>query len=195
MLGNRFLPVTVFAFLLSACAGPVLENSEYNEETHRFVTEHAVEASEIEVSVSSDADKFRPLLLIRSNLRDTEKRDAYLNTSFSKIAFFDQVMVQESFEQFLVQEGYASQVQSVEGYTGLANAQSIIGDFLVIDFHFELEGKYLFFGEMKVVDPSNAETLLVVRRSTGKLAADNVMFKPLFNAFLDWLEENSRTWP
>ena len=192
----RCLGMVVLLLLCAACGGQTFKNAQYDANTASFETTYVVEPEEILVSEKVDADAYRQLLFVQTNLEQKQAWDSYFESALGNVDFFERVVRKEGFEQYLVQSGHAGEVQSIDGLTGLAAAQGAIGDFMVIEFDLSAGAAYQVTGEMKVIDPATARTIFHVRRQITNISGiDDPLSKPLFNAFVAWLDENSETWP
>lgn len=193
---RRFVTMMAVLLLCAACGGQTFKDAQYDASSASFETTYVVEPEEILVSESIDADAYRQLLFVQTNLEQKQAWDSYFESALGNVDFFERVVRKDGFEQFLVQTGHAGEVQSVDGFTGLAAAQGAIGDFMVIEFDLSAGAAYQVTGEMKVYDPATARTLFHVRRQITNISGiDDPLSKPLFNAFVAWLDENSETWP
>lgn len=183
------------AFIAGGCT-TTFEVTEVDKATGRFVIPErdAIPASAIKVNKPFDVDSARGLLFVRSNLAELESYDSYFENQIEKLGFFTEVVRKDAFERLLIQRGVADQVPSVDGFVGLANAYKAFGPFLVVDFDIEGDVGYQVRLKMSVYDPKDASELLTVNHQVTNWAGlDSVLFQPMFNVLVDYIETNSKT--
>lgn len=156
----------------------------------------AIPASEITVRRPFPVDTASRMIFVRSNLNSVDTYDAYFEQSLENIGYFGQVLRKDEFERMLVHDGHSNEVQTVDGFAGLARASQVYGPFLVVDFDVEAGAGYQVRVKMQVYNAANAEELLHVEHQVTNWAGlDSVLFQPTFNVLADWLDENSATFP
>lgn len=180
------------ASLAAAGCTSTFKVGQIDPATNRFKTVSAVDAEEIKISKPLEVNRHKQLLFVRSNLDIKETWDSYFEESLEAYGYFDVVARKDEFERLLIQRGAADRVSSVDGFTGLTQAQKSYGDFLVVDFDVEGGAAYQVDAKMSVYDPANAELVFQVERGiTNWGGLDGTLFEPMFNAFFDWIEQNS----
>lgn len=164
--------------------------------TGRFAATSRVPPEAIQVREAFDVDSTRRMVFVRSNLAAADRYDAYFETSLENLGFFGEVMRKDEFERMLVRDGHASTVPSVDGFAGLARAAEVYGPFLVVDFDVSADVGYQVDLKMTVYNAADAtEKLRVDYGITNWAGLDSTLFQPVFNVLVDWLDENSPTYP
>lgn len=195
LAGGLKLVVAVGLLGAAACSS-TFEPTTPDATTGRFPISAVLPASAIEVDETFPVDDHRQLLLVRTNLGTLTQYEAYFETSMENIGFFRQVVRPDEFERMLVQAGKAEGVSSTSGFAGLAQAARVWGPFLVADFNLTADVGYQVDMVMTVYDPATAREVYKVDHGVTNWAGlDGVLFEPSFNAFIDWLERNSPTYP
>ncbi len=189
------LLAAVGAVSLTACSS-TFEPTTLNAATGRFPVSAVLPVEAVKVKETHPVDNHRQLLLVRTNLGSLTQYEQYFETSMKNIGFFETVVRPDEFERMLVQSGKAEGVSGTSGFAGLAQAARAYGPFLVADFSLTAGAGYQVDMTMTVYDPANAEELYKVEHGvTNWGGLDGVLFEPSFNAFIDWLDENSPTFP
>ncbi len=187
--------ISVAALSAAACSS-TFEPTTLDATTGRFPISATLPATAIKVDEAYPVDENRKLLLVRTNLGTLTQYETYFETSMKNIGFFGQVVRPDEFERMLVQAGKADGVSGTTGFAGLAQAARAWGPFLVADFNLTADVGYQVDMVMTVYDPATARELYKVDYGVTNWAGlDGVLFEPTFNAFIDWLEKNSPTFP
>lgn len=183
------------ALSLSACSS-TFEPTALDATTGRFPVSTVLPAEAVKVQRDYPVDSHRRLLLVRTNLSSMTQYEQYFETSFENIGFFEQVVRPDEFERLLVQSGKAEEVSGTTGFAGLAQAARAYGPFMVVDINLTADVGYQVGMTMTVYDPANAAELYKIEHGVTNWAGlDGVLFEPSFNAFIDWLDKNSPTYP
>jgi hypothetical protein len=73
------------------------------------------------------------------------------------------------------------------------NLSKNVGKFLICESNVEYKGGYDFSFEYKVIDPTNAEVLLHIKHNAFNWGGlDRPLFNPVFNKYIDWMNENKK---
>lgn len=194
--------VKVFAIALLALSAAACTTTfkaaatDPNTGRYNVASGSAIPANEITIRRPFPVDTATRMIFVRSNLNSVESYDSYFEQSLQNIGFFGQVLRKDDFERMLVRDGHSDEVQTVDGFAGLARAAQVYGPFLVVDFEVEGGAGYQVRIKMQVYNASNAEELLHVEHQVTNWAGlDSTLFQPTFNVLSDWLDENSATFP
>jgi hypothetical protein len=180
---------------LGACSS-TFQPTTLDATTGRFPVSASIPAEAIKVREAFPVDQNKRLLLVRTNLGTLTNYEEYFETSLENIGYFDQVMRPDEFERMLVREGKTEGVASTSGFAGLAQAARTTGPYLVADFNLVAGAGYQVDMKMTVYDPATATELLQIDHGVTNWAGlDGVLFEPMFNEFIAWIEENSPTYP
>lgn len=183
------------AFGAAGCSS-TFEATTLDATTGRFPISQTLPATAIKVDETYPVDNNRRLLLVRTNLGTLTQYEEYFEESMENIGFFQQVVRPDEFERMLVQAGKADGVSGTTGFAGLAQASRAWGPFLVADFNLTAGAGYQVDMVMTVYDPATARELYKIDHGVTNWAGlDGVLFEPSFNAFIEWLERNSPTYP
>lgn len=183
------------ALSLSACSS-TFQPTTLDTATGRFPVSAVLPPEAIKTQEDYPVDSHRQLLLVRTNLGTLTQYEQYFETSMKNVGFFDKVVRPDEFERILVQSGKAEQVSGTTGFAGLAQASRAYGPFLVADFALTAGIGYQVDMTMTVYDPATAKEIYKVEYGVTNWAGlDGVLFEPTFNAFIEWLDKNSPTYP
>ncbi|KPF80758.1 hypothetical protein IP78_06750 [Brevundimonas sp. AAP58] len=193
--GAAALALAVATLGAAGCSS-TFEATTLDATTGRFPISQVLPPEAIKVDEAFPVNDNRRLLLVRTNLGTLTQYEEYFEESMENIGFFQQVVRPDEFERMLVQAGKADGVSGTTGFAGLAQASRAWGPFLVADFNLTAGAGYQVDMVMTVYDPSTARELYKIDHGVTNWAGlDGVLFEPSFNAFIEWLERNSPTYP
>lgn len=176
--------ISVLAVLLVGCAtGTVLKVVPVDNNTGKFPTEKKLEDSEILVSEKVNLSKYKKLAFIQAG--------DFVKDMVKNIGYFDNVVRKTGFEKILLEKKLTDKVSSVSDLIGLHQAQKAYGDFIIIKLEAKRkDGKKRL--ELSTIDPESGSTLFHAFRPSqvGTAFFDQNISYPLFNALIDWINEN-----
>ena len=133
----------------------------------------------------------------RVNLDDFQSRilvhgaDFYVNQT-RELKRFDTVLDAEEMERIVVRERLSDRVTSVHTLIGWNQLAESYGPFLVLKPDVRRDGNRNYL-QLKAIDPMSGDELFVAERhmdfAWAGVTDQNTRY-PLFNAFIDWLDQN-----
>lgn len=176
--------VALFLVLtLSACAS--MQVAELDPETGRFPTK---QKATVVKSTPTDLDSMKSLLLLPDN--------EFVKGQIKNINYFDKSITVDDLETLIIQNNLTDQVPSVRDKIGINKASKAYKPFLWLRFDTrEEDGK--IYGQFLLTKPDNLEDLFIVEKYMDYAWAgvnDQNTWYPMFNAIVDYIEQNSKTW-
>lgn len=169
--------------LIGACTH--MKITTLNPKTGRFPTR---QEATVVISVATDLDKFKTLLLMPDN--------EFVHGQVSNIRYFDETMTVEQLKDAIGKNGLTDQVPSVLDNAGIHLAYTIYKPFLWLCFKTREEGDKVF-AQFVLIKPDDQQELFMVERELDYHVAgvnDQNTWYPLFNALVDYIDANSKTW-
>lgn len=174
--------LSLLAVLLVAC-GTFLKAVPLDPNTGKFPTHTKLKDSEILVNKKVNLSKSKKLAFIQA--------PDFVKDIVKNIGYFDNVVTKTEFEKILLEKKLTDKVSNVSGLIGLHQAQQAYGDFIIIKFEGKRkDGKVRI--ELSVLEPESGSTLFHAfrPRQVGIEFYDQNITYPLFNALIDWINEN-----
>lgn len=154
-----------------------------DKNTGKFPTSKKLEVGEILVNKKVNLSRYKKLAFVQGG--------DFVKEMVTSIGYFDNVVTKTEFEQILLEKELADKVPSVSDLMGLHKAQKAYGDFIVIKGAKKLKQDIRRL-ELSVIDPESGSTVFHAfrpRQATTEFFDQNVTY-PLFNALIDWINEN-----
>jgi hypothetical protein len=175
-----FIAVSIFLF---ACSS--MKVAELDPKTGRFPT--SVKATVVK-SEKVDLDSMKALLL----LPDQD----FVKGQISNIKYFDQTITIDDLETLIIKNNLTDKVPSVKDKIGINKAYKAYKPFLWLRFDTRVEGAKTY-GQLFLTNPETLEDIFIVEKYFDYAWAgvnDQNTWYPMFNAIVDYIDENSKTW-
>ena len=172
-------------FLILAGCGTTAFQVAERDESGYFPAQGNVEVVK---SVAVDLDQHKGLVVIG----DSDFFDGQLQ----EIGFFEEILRIPELEVAIVQEGLSDKVQSVQDRIGLNNAAKHYKPFLWLRADSRRDGNRRY-GQFILTDAISLEDLFIVETYYDTIwtgVSDQQNFYPMFNALIDYIDENSDTY-
>lgn len=180
------------ALLLTSCS-PTLKVKQLDDKTGKLPTETVLNETEILAKKNIDLKEYNQFLFVKKSGLNMEKYENYILGTLKNIGGFQKYYIQTELEQYVIQNGLTDKVTSISDNIGLLNLSKSVGKFLICESNVEYKGGYDFSFEYKVIDPTNAEILLHIKHNAFNWGGlDRPLFNPVFNEYIDWLNENQK---
>lgn len=158
---------------------------ELDPTTKRFPTNTK---ATIVSSVDTELDDMKSLLLLPDN--------NFVKGQIGNIGYFDQTMTIDSLETLIIQNNLQDKVPSVRDKIGINKAYKEYKPFLWLRFDTRQEGNKTY-GQFILTKPDSLKDILVVEKHFDYVWAgvnDSNTWYPMFNAIVDYIDKNSKTW-
>ena len=162
-----------------------MEVAELDQTTGRFPT---TAKATVVTSVETDLDSMKSLLLLPDN--------DFVVGQIGNIHYFDETMTLDDLETYIIQADLQDKVSSVRNKIGINKAYDEYKPFLWLRFDSRKDGNKTY-GQFILTKPDTLEDILVVEKHFDYVWAgvnDKNTWYPLFNAIVDYIDENSATW-
>lgn len=134
-------------------------------------------------------DSMKMLLLLPDN--------EFVKGQIANIKYFDKTMTLDDLETLIIQNNLTEQVPSVRDKIGINKAYKAYQPFLWLRFDTRnSDGKT--YGRFILTHPETLEDLFIVEKYFDYIWAgvnDQNTWYPMFNALVDYIEQNSASWP
>jgi len=178
--------ITVSLILLAALVGcETMQVAELDPATGRFPS--STKATVV-TTVDTDLDSMKALLLLPDN--------DFVKGQIGNIHYFDETMTLDDLEKYVVQNDLQDKIPSVRDKIGINTAYKEYRPFLWLRFDTRMDGNKKF-GQFILTHPETLEDLFVVEKHfdyTWAGVNDQNTWYPMFNAIVDYIDENSQTW-
>ncbi len=134
-------------------------------------------------SESIDLSRYKGLVLVLGG--------DYFRDQVARLGIFDTVVDREGMEKALIKAGKDGEISDVTNQISWKKIFTIYKPFLVIKPDTRNEGRSEYF-QFKVITPDTADEVFVAESKVDvmwKGVNDDALFVPLFNAFLDWADQ------
>jgi len=180
---KKTIPLLVGLMLLLGCSN--MKVSHLNSQTKRLPTNNK---ATILTSKIIDLDAYNNLLLIPEN--------HFLKGQMEQIGYFKEIITPNELKIKIVSHGIEKKVPSIEDAYGIKKAAKAYKPFLWFRLHrrINLDG---YYGQFILSNPKTFEDYFVAEiklPSTPKGTGDKKVWYPLFNALIDYIEQNSKNW-
>jgi len=179
----RALVLTLSLLFISACTS--MKVAQLDSATGRFPS--STEATVVK-SVKVDLDTMNELLLLPDN--------DFVKGQIGNINYFKETITLDDLETLIIQNNLTDQVPSVREKIGINKAHKAYKPFLWLRFDTRTEnGKE--YGQFIITKPDTLEDIFIVEKHFDYVWAgvnDQNTWYPLFNAIVDYIDENSSTW-
>jgi len=165
--------------------GPSMQIAEVDSSTGRFPSE--IKATVVS-SVKTDLDSMKSLLLLPDN--------DFVKGQIANVHYFDETMTLDDLEKYVIQNDLQDKVPSVRDKIGINKAYKEYKPFLWLRFDTRKEGSKTY-GQFILTKPDTLEDILIVEKHFDYVWAgvtDKNTWYPMFNAIIDYIDENSKTW-
>ena len=179
----KCLPVILVVFLVG-CGTTAFQVTERDESGYF----PALGEAEVIKRIAVDLDKHRELVVIG----DSDFFDGQLES----IGYFKEIMRIPELEVAIVREGLSDRVQSVQDRIGLNNAAKHYKPFLWLRADTRRDGRK-HYGQLILTDATSLEDIFIVETYYDTIwtgVSDQQNFYPMFNALIDYIDENSATY-
>lgn len=189
---KKSLLIIGLSFLLFSCS-PTLKVKELNPKTGKLPTETVLNQNEILVQKNINLNEYSQFLFVKKSGLNMEKYEKYILGTLQNIGGFEKYYTQNELEQLVIKSNLTDKVTSISDNIGLMNLSKNVGKFLICESNVEYKGGYDFSFEYKVIDPTNAEILLHIKHNAFNWGGlDRPLFNPVFNKYIDWMNENKK---
>ncbi len=178
------LIVVALAAALTAC-GTVRKVSDLDPGTGYLPTEHK---ARVVLDKPIDLDARRGLLLVPTG--------EFVKGQIEKIGYFGEIMTIEDLQSRIVKAGLADKVPAIQDRIGVARAATHYRHFLWFRYGEVGQGTSRK-GRFALTDPATMEDYFVAETDLDFVWAgvnDQRNWYPMFNAFIDYIKANSRTY-
>jgi hypothetical protein len=159
--------------------------SELDPETGRFPSN--VEANII-TNETVDLDSMKSLILVPD--------DDFVEGQIKNIGYFDEVINIDQLETIIIKNGLTEKVPSLQDKIGINKAYNAYKPFLWLRFDTRKEGNKSY-AQFILTKPDTLEDLFVVEKYLDYVwngVNDQNTWYPMFNAIVDYIDEQSTTW-
>ena len=177
-----FLFGALFASLVGCSS---MQVAELDPATGRFPTN--AEATVVK-SVQTDLDAMKSLLLLPDN--------DFVKGQLANINYFDETMTRDDLEIYIIQNDLQDKVSSVRDKIGINAAYKAYRPFLWMRTDVREEGNKKF-AQFILTKPDTLEDIFIAEKYLDYVWAgvnDQNTWYPMFNALVDYIDENSQTW-
>lgn len=176
------------AVLAAGCENATFGARGVDPASGRYAAAFRIPARQIERLSPADPATVSGIAYVRTRIGSRPGDDAYFVTSIRQLDLFTAVVAKDTFERWIIAEGMAGDIPSIDGLTGLSNASRHLGDFAVIDFQITPQRDRSVAAEMVVSRASDAAPLLRVRETAAVgTGLDMVLFEPILNVLADYM--------
>lgn len=159
--------------------------SSLNAETKRFATQNK---AAVLLSKQVDLDKHNTLLLM--------PEDTFLRGQMANIEYFKELITLDNLKVEIIREGLSDKVPSLTDAYGINKAAKAYKPFLWfrLNRRINLDG---YYGQFILTNPQTFEDYFVAEiklEESIKGTGDSKVWYPLFNALIDYIEQNSKSW-
>lgn len=135
-----------------------------------------------------DLDSMKALILVPD--------EDFVKGQVINIKYFDQVISFKDLQSAIVKAGLQDKVPSVSDAIGLNKAYTAYKPFLWLRYDQRADGRKAF-GQFILTDPKTLEDIFIAEKELDYFWAgvnDQTTWYPLFNAFIDYIKANSKTY-
>jgi len=180
---KKIILMIVGAMLLIGCSS--MHISQLDAHTKRLPTNNK---ATILLSKIIDLDKYNTLLLVPEG--------PFIKGQMSKIEYFKELVTPNELKMKMIARGLGKTVPSTEDTYIINEAAKFYKSFLWFRLHkhINLDG---YYGQFILTNPKTFEDYFIADiklPSTLKGTGDRKVWYPLFNAFIDYIEQNSKSW-
>ena len=179
----RHLVFSISLLLLAACSN--MQVAKLDSATGRFPTK--TQATVVK-SETVNLDAMSSLLLLPDN--------DFIKGQMGNINYFQKMITIEDLETLIIQNNLTDKVPSVREKIGINKAYKAYKPFLWLRFDTrKADGKE--YGQFILTKPDTLEDIFIVEQHLDYVWAgvnDQNTWYPLFNAIVDYIEKNSKTW-
>lgn len=179
----RKILIGVFIILLTGCTS--LKVAEINPATGYFPGNAK---AAIVKSVPFDLDSRKSLILVPN--------DEFLKGQIENIGYFDTVINFKELERIIISEGLEEKVPSLIDAIGVSKASKSYKPFLWFRFDTRRDGQKKY-AQFILTDPLTLEEIFITEKYLDYVWAgvnDRNTWYPMFNSFIDYIKENSKTY-
>ena len=177
--------VSIFFIIIYLAGCSVMQVAELDPETKRFPTK--VQATIVK-SINTDLDGLKNLLLLPDN--------EFVKGQIGNIDYFDETMTIDELETVIVRNNLQDKVPSVKDKIGINKAYKAYKPFLWLKFDTREDGNKIY-GQFILIKPDTLEEIFIVEKYFDYVWAgvnDKNTWYPMFNALVDYIDNNSKTW-
>jgi len=180
--------ICALCLIITAC-GTTLKITKPEADGH-YKTTFKLKAEDILVSKNIDLSMYEDMFYAQIDENNEQYQD-FFKSSIENTKLFKRVLVKSDMEQMILNKGLTDKVTNVSDLIGLHHAQKHLGNFLVGTLSAEWKGAYDYTADLKVVDPKDGTVFFHARNQAVNWdGLDQPLFFPLFNAFIDWANNN-----
>lgn len=173
----------LFALFLTACTN--MQVATLDPETGRFPTK--IQATIVK-NVKTDLDSMKSLLLLPDN--------DFVIGQINNINYFDQAITTDELETLIITNDLTDKVPSVKDKIGINKAFKAYKPFLWLRFDTREDGNKMY-GQFILTKPDTLEDIFIVEKYFDYVwvgVNDANTWYPMFNAIVDYIDNNSKTW-
>lgn len=173
----------IFITLISACTS--MKVAKLDPKTGRFPTKTK---ATVVTSVKTDLDTMNSLLLLPDN--------EFVKGQIANVNYFGKTITLDELETLIIKNDLTDKVPSIRDKIGINKAYKAYKPFLWLRFDTrDVNGKR--YGQFILTKPDTLEDIFVVEKHFDYVWAgvnDNNTWYPMFNAIVDYIDSNSKTW-
>ena len=177
-----FLPIVIVAVLLSSCT--TLKVVETDPETGYFPTGNQ---ANVITSVEFDLDSRKSLILAPNG--------DFTGNMLKNIGYFDRVINFEELERIVIENDLTDEISDISNRIGINKAAKAYQPFLWLRWDYRQDGNKKY-ERLVLTDPITLEDLFISETYLDYLwkgVNDQNNNYPAFNALIDYIEANSKT--
>jgi hypothetical protein len=180
---TKLLVVSLVVLAVTACTS--MKVVKLDPKTGRFPTSNK---ARVITNVKTDLDSMKGLLLLPDN--------DFVKGQIANVHYFEKTITLDELETLIITNNLTDSVPSVRDKIGINKAYKAYKPFLWLRFDTrEANGKT--YGQFILTKPDTLEDIFVVEQYFDYVWAgvnDNNTWYPMFNALVDYIDENSTTW-
>lgn len=166
-------------------ANSIMKVTELNAKTGRFPTR---KNATVVKSTACELDKYKSLLLLPDN--------DFVRGQIANIHFFEETLRIEQVEALLNHQETPDPLGCSLDRQGIQAASQVYRPFLWLQFTTRQQGATVF-GRFELIRPDDLTELFAVETQfdyEGEGVSDQNTWYPMFNALVDYIDQNSKTW-
>ena len=182
----KIFKISIFIFLIALLTGcSNLKVTNLDPESGRFKTENK---STVLKSIKTNLDLKKSLLLAPEH--------PFITGQIKNINYFDKVITYSELETQIIKNNLTEKVPSIHNKIGIYNAYNSYKPFLWLRIEIR-EDQIERYAQFILTDPKTQEDLFIVEQHLDYIWAgvnDQNTWYPMFNALIDYIQANSKTW-
>ena len=177
--------ILMLGLLFLGCSN--MEVAQLDPRTKRFETD--TKATLVK-SIDIDLDQHKSLLLLPD--------DEFMKGQMRNIKYFDKMITFEELETIIIKNNLTENIPALNSKIAISRAAKAYKPFLWLRLNIRNGSGYnQQYAQFLLINAETSEELLVVERHLDYIWAgvnDQNTWYPLFNAIVDYIDKNSKTW-